>query len=230
MKKLPASLLNFALALLTAVLLIFVFPNLISPTFGFPWLAPMALTPLLVALAREPRPLWRFLLGEFAGIIYWFGICYWIQFVLEVHGGMGRWGGWGTFLLFAVLKGLHLAVFSALAGFLMPKMWAVPTTAALWAGLERTNGPLGFAWLDLGNAGIDMPVAMRLAPITGVYGLSFVFAMLGCGVALIALRRPRRELSWLLPLPLLLILPATPRPAVPTQRALVVQPNIATEM
>ncbi len=60
----------------------------------------MALVPLLIALAREPRPLWRFLLGEFAGIVYWFAICYWIQFVLEVHGGMGRWGGRGTFALF----------------------------------------------------------------------------------------------------------------------------------
>ena len=44
--------------------------------------------------------------------MFWFGVCYWIQFVLEVHGGMGRWGGWGTFLLFAVLKGLHMAVFT----------------------------------------------------------------------------------------------------------------------
>jgi apolipoprotein N-acyltransferase len=63
-----------------------------------------------------------------------------------------------------------------------------------------------------------------------VYGLSFVFAMLGCAVALMALRRPRHELAWLLALPLLLILPAAPRPAAPTERALVVQPNIDTEM
>src|SRR6202162_3064245 len=119
MTKRPASLPNFALALLTAVLLILVFPNLIFPTFGLPWLAPVALTPLLIALAREPRPLWRFLLGEFTGIIYWFGICYWIQFVLEVHGGMGRWGGWGPFLLFAGIKGLHMAIFASLAGLLL---------------------------------------------------------------------------------------------------------------
>src|ERR1700693_694318 len=106
MTKGPAFLLNFARALLTAVLLILVFPNLIFPTFGLPWLAPMALTPLLVALAREPRPLWRFLLGEFTGIIYWLALCYWLQFVLQVHGGRGGRGGWGTFLLFCLAKAI----------------------------------------------------------------------------------------------------------------------------
>jgi len=85
MKKPPESLLNFGLALLTAALLILAVPN-----FGITWLAPLALIPLLIALAREPRPLHRFLLGEAAGIVYWFGVCNWIQFVLEVHGGMGR--------------------------------------------------------------------------------------------------------------------------------------------
>ena len=150
--------------------------------------------------------------------------------MLEVHGGMGRWGGWGGFALFGLYKGLHMAVFAVLAGVLMKRWWAIPAVAALWTGIERTHGPFGFAWLDLGNAGINMPVPMRLAPITGVYGLSFVFAMLGCAVAGIALQRPRRELAWLVPIPLLLVLPAPPRPAAPTERALVVQPNIDTEM
>ena len=55
-------------------------------------------------------------------------------------------------------------------------MGGVPAVAALWVAIEVTHGPLGFAWLALGNAGIDMGVPMRLAPFTGVYGLSFVFA------------------------------------------------------
>src|ERR1700676_3984576 len=210
MKKLAASLLNLALALLTAVLLIFVFPNLISPTFGFPWLAPMALTPLLVALAREPRPLWRFLLGEFTGIIYWFGICYWIQFVLEVHGGMGRWGGWGTFLLFCVAKAIHLGVFSLLAAVVLRTRYAVPAVAALWAGIERTHGTFGFAWLALGTSAIDMPLPMRLAPFLGVYGISFVLAIMSATVTVILLRRGRRQVAWLAVVPPPLVLPALP--------------------
>lgn len=214
---------NFALAILTAVLLILIFPR-----FDVTLLAPIALTPLLIACARELSWKRRFLQGWSGGFVFWFGVCTWIQFVLEVHGGMGQWGGWGTFLLFAMFKGLHMAVFAALAGFLMPRWWAIPACAALWTGLERTHGPLAFAWLQLGNAGIDMPVLMRLAPIVGVYGLSFVFAMLGCAAALVALQRPRRELAWLLILPPIYLLPALS--TVPaTHQALVVQPNIDTE-
>ena len=59
---------NFSLALLSAALLVVLYPNLIFPGFGLPWLAPIALAPLLIALAYEPRPVWRFALGEFAGI------------------------------------------------------------------------------------------------------------------------------------------------------------------
>src|ERR1700730_916810 len=159
--KLSAPLINFTLALLSAAILILVYPNLIFPGFGLPWLAPIALVPLLIALAREPRPLWRFLLGEFAGIVYWFAICYWIQFVLEVHGGMGRWGGWGTFLLFCLAKALHLAVFSLLAAVVLRTWYAVPAVAALWTGIERTHGTFGFSWLTLGNAALDMTLPLR---------------------------------------------------------------------
>jgi apolipoprotein N-acyltransferase len=214
---------NFGFSLLSAVLLILIFPR-----YDLTWLAPVALTPILFACAREKSWKQRFLFGWAAGFVFWFGVCYWIQFVLEVHGGMGRWGGWGTFVLFAVLKGLHMAVFATLAGFAMSRWWAIPLVAALWTGLERTHGPFGFAWLDLGNAGVDMPLATRVAPMVGVYGLSFMFAMTACAIALALLRRPRRELAWLLVLPLLYLLPATPASDA-TKQALVVQPNIDSE-
>jgi apolipoprotein N-acyltransferase len=229
MKKPPALLLNFALALLTAVLLILSFPNIVFVHSGLPWLAPVALVPLLIALFREPRPLWRFLLGECAGIVYWFGVCYWIQFVLEVHGGMGRWGGWATFLLFSVAKAIHLGVFSMLAGIVLRTPLAIPAVAALWTGIERTHGTFGFAWLTLGNAGIDMPLPARIAPFLGVYGLSFIFALMAATVAVLILRRDRRQLWWLAAVPLCILLPNLPAPAKPTESALVVQPNMPEE-
>jgi apolipoprotein N-acyltransferase len=225
MKKLPRSLPNFSLALLTAALLIFLFPNWMLPSHGVPWLAPVALTPLLIALAREPRPLWRFLLGEFAGIVYWFGICYWIQFVLEVHGAMGRWGSWATFLLFAVTKAIHLGVFSLFAAVLLDTRFAVPAIAALWTGIERTHATFGFAWLALGNAGIDMPLPLRLAPLTGVYGISFLFALTAAAVAMILLRRPGRPVYWLAIVPAILLLPDLPARQAGDQTALMIQPN-----
>ncbi|MEO8050132.1 MAG: apolipoprotein N-acyltransferase [Acidobacteriota bacterium] len=216
---------NLVLSLVSALLLVFLFPG-----FNLTWLAPVALSPILIACAREPSWKRRWFHGWAAGAVFWCGVCPWIEFVMDVHGGMGPWGGWGTFVLFGLYKGMHMAVFATLAGFLLPRGWAIPAVAALWTGIERTHGFFGFAWLDLGNAGIDMPLPMRLAPVTGVYGLSFVFAMLGCALALIFLRRPKREFVWLAPLLLLIALPRAPRPDVGARKALLVQPNIDTEL
>lgn len=217
--------LNTLLALLSAAFLLLIFPK-----FNDQWLAPIALTPLLIALARTTNAWQRFVYGWAAGIFYWFFLCTWIQFVLEVHGGMGRWGGWGSFFLFCILKALHLAIFSALAGTLMRTAYAVPSVAALWTGLERTHGTFGFAWLALGNAAIDMSVPLRLAPLIGVYGVSFVMCMLATAVACAILRRPRSHLTPLLFLFLLWFLPGVPQTVPATDNALVVQPNISTDV
>jgi apolipoprotein N-acyltransferase len=214
--------LNLILALASAGLLILVFPD-----FNLAWLAPAALTPLLVAAAREPRPRRRLLNGWAAGAVYWFSVCYWIQFVLAVHGGMGEAAGWALLLLFALIKGLHMGVFALLAGILMRRWWAIPAVAALWVAVEVTHGSLGFAWLALGNAGIDMAIPMRLAPVTGVYGLSFVFMTIAAGLAAAVLRRPRRELLWLPPVLLLILLPPLPAAERGREMALLLQPDIS---
>ena len=216
---------NLVLALVSALLLVLLFPG-----FNLMWLAPVALAPLLICCAREPSWKRRWFYGWAVGALFWCGVCPWIEFVMDVHGGMGPWGGWGTFILFGLYKGLHMAVFATLAGFLMPRWWAIPAVAALWTGVERTHGFFGFAWLDLGNAGIDMSWLMRLAPITGVYGLSFVFAMLGCALALFVVRRPRREVLWLAALAIPIALPSAPIAAAGSRKALLVQPNIDTEL
>jgi apolipoprotein N-acyltransferase len=214
-------LLHAPLSFLSALLLVAIFPR-----FDVRVLAPLALAPLLIALARTPNGPQRFVYGWGAGIVYWFLICTWIQFVLEVHGGMGRWGGWASFLLFAILKGLHLAVFSWLAGPLMQRSYAIAAVAALWTGLERTHATFGFTWLDLGNAGIDMSVPLRLAPFVGVYGVSFVFAMLAAAIACVVLRHRRVQLVPLLALPLVWLLPAISQGLPADNSALVIQPNI----
>jgi apolipoprotein N-acyltransferase len=214
-------LLNFALALISGLLLV-----LIHPRFDLGFLAPFATVPLLYALAREWEPRWRFLLGYAAGLVFWGGMCYWIHFVMSVHGQLGPVLGGGVFLLFCLLKGLHLGLFGVLGAVLIRRWYAVAAIPALWVAIERIPDPFGFMWLPLGNAGVNMGVPMRLAPITGVYGLSFLFAMMGTAVTLILLRRPRLQLA---PLALALVLPLLPRlpePQQATARAVVVQPNI----
>jgi apolipoprotein N-acyltransferase len=211
-------------ALLTALLLVLAFPR-----FNFVWFAPVALAPLLVVVAREPRPWRRFLLGEMAGIVYWFGVCYWIEGVLANYGGLNAPLAWLSFLLFCLIKALHMGVFALLAGILMRRWWAAPGVAALWVAIEATHGSLGFAWLALGNAGIDMGLPMRLAPITSVYGLSFIFVAMATALALAVLGRPRMHLMWLLPLPFLIFLPALPDARRGQDSAVLVQPNISED-
>ena len=214
--------LNWILALASAALLILTFPK-----FSIVWFAPIALTPLLLAVTFEERPVRRFLLGWVSGIVYWFGVCYWIQFVLAVHGGVGNVLGWVLLVLFCLAKAVHLGVFAALAGILMQRWWAAPAVAALWVAIEVTHGYLGFQWLALGNAGIDMSVPLRLAPFTGVYGISFLFALTAVVMALAVLRRPRVELAWVALVPLIALLPRIPDAGSGTTTALLAQPNIS---
>ena len=103
-----------------------------------------------------------------------------------------------------------MGVFALLAGILMRRWWAMPAVAALWVAIEATHGPLGFAWLALGNAGIDMGLPMRLAPFTSVYGLSFVFVLMSAGAGARRSCGGRAATAVALPLPLLSLLPALP--------------------
>jgi len=85
---------------------------------------------------------------------------------------------------------------------------------------------IGFQWVTLGNAGANMSLPMRLAPYTGVHGLSFVFMMMMVAMTQVLLRRPRWQLLWLLPLPLLILLPDLPAAQPGAASAAVLQPNI----
>jgi apolipoprotein N-acyltransferase len=201
------------IALLSAVLLVLVFPG-----FSLTFLAPFALIPLLYALDRKPDL--RFAYAT--GVLFWFGLCNWIQFTLANHAGTGEAGGWTLFVLFSLAKGTQMAVFGFLAARALRTRWAVPATAALWTFFEWTHQYTGFAWLLLGNATIGWPYLPRLGPITGVYGLSFVLAIVSAAIV-------KRQPAWLAVLLVPALLPALPSAQPTRQTALVVQPNIPEE-
>lgn len=215
----------YPLALLSAALSIILYPSL-----QWSFLAPIALVPLLVAICGEASWKRRFLLGWSAGIVYWWGVCYWIQAVLEVHGGMGFFGSWGAFVLFCLAKGVHLGVFATLAGYLLPRWYAIPSLAALWVAIERTHGNFGFAWLTLGDAAIGNSLLLRLAPWTGVLGLSFALMLINAAIAVLWLRRSSwREMAWLGLLLALPFLPSLPLSEPGRETAIAVQPNVPTD-
>lgn len=200
---------------------------LLFPPFNLAALAPAALAPMLWALARESSTKKRILGGWAGGFLYWVVVCNWIGSVLDAYGGLSGPLSLLALVLFAAIKALHWAAFAWGAGFVIRQSWAIPAVAALWAGLERTQGPLGFAWLMLGNAGISMALPLRLAPLLGVYGLSFLFAAVSTALALMLLRRPRRELLWLAPFAGMALLPGVEVAQRPAQQAVSVQMNVA---
>jgi apolipoprotein N-acyltransferase len=181
---------------------------------------------LLFVLEREPSWRRRFLLGWLSGAIFWGGTCYWIYDVMHDYAHLAAPAAAAIFAGFFVAKGLHLAVFAVLVRSLLKSSWALPAVSAAWVALEGTHQYLGFTWLHLGNAGVSMSVLARLAPYTGVYGVSFALAMMNAGIALLVLRRPRRELAWLLPLLLLYLLPPLPPPGPGAQMVRLLQPNV----
>ncbi len=199
------------------------------PPWSLAFLAPVALAPLLFSLGHESDGKARFLTGWLAGFLYWTAVCYWIGGVLANYGGLNGPLAVLAVILFALAKGLHLAVFAWMAGPLLKRWWAIPAIAALWTGLERTHAPLGFPWLQLGNAGIEMALPLRLAQVVGVYGLTFIFAATATGAALAALKRPRKQLAWLGGIVLLWVLPAVETGKAPNRQAAVLQPNFSAD-
>jgi apolipoprotein N-acyltransferase len=216
---------NLLLSILTSVLLVVLFPN-----YDFAYLAPVALTPILIAAARERRWGIRFGFGFAAGVVYWFGLCNWIQWTMEHHAGVSSAMAWFLFVLFAFAKALQMGVFASLAGALPQRSWTPPALAALWVSIEYTHSWTGFEWLNLGNAASDMSLLLRLAPITGVWGLSFVFALMSAVIATVILRRQRLAGLWLVLLLGLYLLPDIPSPERGREAAVVVQPNFEEDI
>ena len=215
---------NALLALLSAVLLVLLFPP-----YSLTWLAPLAIAPLVVACARAQTWKSRLALGYGTGIVYWFGVCNWVAWTLAHHAGITGLAAWLLFALFCLAKSVQLGIFAVLAGPLSRSPLALPAIGALWVVLEWSHMYTAFEWLLLGNAGSNMELPMRLAPYTGVWGLSFVFAMLGTAVAMLLLRRNRLAVAWLLLWPLLWLLPRAAPPQRADASAVVLQPNFDDE-
>jgi apolipoprotein N-acyltransferase len=203
---------------------------LVFPRFHIPLLAAVAVTPLLFAVAREPRRSRQFLMGWLAGAIFWGGSCYWVYGVMHDYANLTAPAAAAIFTGFFLAKGLHLGFFALLAAPLLRGVWAIPAVAAAWVAVEGSHQYLGFTWLHLGNAAASMSVLAPLIPFTGVYGPSFAFAMMNAALALVLLRRSRTHLLWLAALPLLYLLPPLPDARTGDQTVRLVQPNVHPDL
>jgi apolipoprotein N-acyltransferase len=198
-----------------------------------PWLAAIALAPLLVALLG-PRPV---LLGWLSGIVAWCVALPWIVPTITTYGQLDGWVAGLALLLLAAILGLYHALFAGLGARLFRRGDALSLAAlpALWVALEWARGAVlsGFPWNLAAYAWIDLPGALPLASWAGAWGVSALVVAVNAGVARAAVVRrwEPAALAILLAaaaLPLaarLAVPPATPGAGPPRIEARIVQPN-----
>ena len=203
----------------------------VFPRFSWDLLAPVCLVPLLLVLPGL-GPWRRFLLGWLSGGVFWAGTCYWIYPVMRDYASITPPVAGALFVTFFTVKSVQMGAFAFVAGPLLRKPWAVPAVAVLWVGLEGSHQYIFFTWTQLGNASLDfaVPHVLRLAPWTGIYGPSLVFALVNVAVAVAIRRRSARPFVALVPVLGVFLLPALPPEGGGSRTARLVQPNVHPDL
>ena len=175
------------------------------PKFGHPAFAWIALTPLIVAIARSPESAGStrraFLLGVAAGAVYFSGTLYWLVETMTTFGGLS------TPLAIVAAGALvaYLALFPAAFAVIVMRIRrgiglfaAIGLAPAIWVATELGRQYVwdGFPWELLGYSQITFLPIAQLASVTGVYGLSALIALVSAGFASSVLLRGRQR--WLL--------------------------------
>lgn len=167
-----------------------------------PWrsaLAWLALVPLLWALLpSEPLTLrMAALRGYGCGVLWYAGSCYWVYGTMHTYGHLSV----GMSALALVLMCLYLALYHALFGFLVGvaarsgRGFALLLMPLLWIAVELARARVtSFPWDLLGYTQIDNSILTAIAPFTGVYGISFLLALINAAIAA-AVVLPGRQMS-----------------------------------
>ena len=183
MRLIPARL--WGLAFLSSVLQALPFPIAGPAPVGRTLFCWIALLPLLYALvggdggslsAKQGA-----LLSYGCGTLWYLGNCYWIYPTMYLYGGLPRPIAGGILLLFSLYLGLYHALFGAvlvtIARSRRGQQGALLLAAFVWVAVELARARItGLPWDLLGVTQVDNPMLTRLAPYTGVYGISFLIA------------------------------------------------------
>lgn len=175
--------------------------SLVAGAFAVAGFAPLKLWPLPILslavlfglLARTPSRRAGFLIGLVWGLGFFIAGVSWIFISLSVYGGMAPWlAALATFLFCA-----FLALFPATVGALQAypkghKRWRVSPALRLlllipllWGVTEWVRGWLftGFPWLVMGYSQAPESPLAGYAPLVGVYGVSFLLALIAALLA-----------------------------------------------
>jgi apolipoprotein N-acyltransferase len=174
------------MAVLSGALQILPFP-IAGPTplwrTVFCWIALLPLLAALLGNNKQGNPLTLgqgAALGYACGFVWFLGNCYWVYQTMYLYGGLAKPIAAGILILFCLYLGLYHALFGTLlAAFRIRfgRQSALLLVPFGWVAVELARARItGLPWDLLGVAQVDSPVLTRLAPITGVYGISFIIA------------------------------------------------------
>ena len=195
--KLPLSVYNYSLALIVCFIAGLIAVFAFEP-FAQAWLIFPALAVLFYYWSQSSSPKQAFILGLVFGYgLFGLGVS-WVYVSLSTYGGMPLWMGGIAVFGFVGL----LAIFIGLAGYVLVKLSPAKgferliLLAPIWVIFEWLKGWVltGFPWLEIGYTQTTTWL-FALAPIGGVYLISFIIVILSCLLSAIVLK-PR---FWLYP-------------------------------
>ena len=151
--------------------------------FSFPWLAPLCMA-VFIALLRHTDPRTAALRSLCFGLGLFAAGTYWLYISLNVMGGL--WPPFAVLLMLCMI--LANTAFVTVVGYVTVRLtpqsghWYRPVVVfpAVWVVLEWTRGWVltGFPFLSIGYGQVETPLG-ALAPLTGVYGVSWVTVVIG---------------------------------------------------
>jgi apolipoprotein N-acyltransferase len=121
-------------------------------------------------------------MGAYVCGVAWYVLnCYWIYATMHIYGGIGSLASCGILVLYSLVLGLYFGVFGLLLAAVRAAFDSRKTALLLapvfWVALEFAASRITrVPWDQLGYSQVDNFLLTRLAPFTGVYGISFVLA------------------------------------------------------
>src|SRR6202041_430101 len=184
MRQIPLRL--WAMAALSGVFQVLPFP-IAGPTplwrTAFCWIALLPLLWALLGNDKRGNPLTLgqgAVLGYLCGFLWYLGNCYWIYQTMYLYGGLAKPVAAAILILFSLYLGLFHALFGTLIATFRKcfgRQVALLLVPFAWVAVELARARItGLPWDLLGVAQVDNPLLTRIAPFTGVYGLSFIIA------------------------------------------------------
>lgn len=140
-----------------------------------------------------------FELGLITGAVHFAGTVYWTHGTVTTYGGLPMIVGVLVAGLLVAYMSLYVGLAAAASGQIIRRFGAtgLMLAPAVWVATEFLRGNVlgGFPWIPLGNSVVRLLPLAQVASLVGVYGLSWLLAMLHACFALVALSSGRTRMS-----------------------------------